>query len=140
MSAPAVPGSSREAARKLLKFLGLTAAAVITASLPIVFGLVMLISAALHRPLVASVLRRWPRLAGPIPPADPARLHAAAARLTIVWGIGLVIVGLLQGIGAVTAGLSVTNPASLAIRTLAALLILVVMAIRTVTYLKRAAR
>lgn len=139
MNTHAIPAPPRQPARAVPKLLGLAAAAVIIALVPVIFGLALLISAVARRPLIAALLRRWPGLVGLTPPADQARLRPATARMTIIWGLVLLATGLLQGIGAISAGLSVTNPDGIAIRTLFALIVLVIMSIRTVGYLRRAA-
>jgi hypothetical protein len=139
VSTHAILAPPRQVTRSVPRLLGLAAAAVIIALVPVIFGLALLVSALARRPLIPAMLRRWPRLAGLTPPADPARLDPAAARMTVTWGVVLLATGLLQGIGAIAAGLSVTNPAGIAIRTLFALIVLVTMAVRTVGYLRRSA-
>lgn len=139
MNTPAIPAPAAQPARTVMRGLALTAAAVLIALLPVVFGLALLASALAHRPLMAAVLRRWSRLTGTAPAPGPAWMRPAASRLTIVWGAVLLAVGLLQGIGAVAVGLSITDPASLAIRTLFALIVLVILSISTVAYLHRVA-
>ena len=130
MHAPTTPG------RVIAIGAALIVAAIIVAQLPIVFGLALLISALARRPLLAAALRRWPDPPRTAAAPGPGRLRSAATRLTVVWGIVLVVVGLVQGIGAVVAGLSITNPASLAIRTLFAMAVMALTAAATVRYLR----
>jgi hypothetical protein len=70
----------------------------------VVVALVLLVSAARGRPLFG-------RRGGP----------ALAQKLTILWGVGLFVIGLLQGAGAVFAGMSVTNATDFLMRMLASL-------------------
>ena len=76
-------------------------ALVLGAVLPAIAGIVLLGSVALRRPL----LDRW------VPPAK-------AGSLTVLWGVGLVIAGVLQGVGAFIAGMSITDPDGFGMRTL----------------------
>jgi hypothetical protein len=116
------------------------AAGIVASLLPIVFGAAFLVSVVIHRPLVAVLARRWPSLSGgPLDQESP-RIRSALSRITTVWGVVLLAVGILQGVGAIVAGLSITNPASAAVRTLFALAVLIVMTIGTAAYLRRSAQ
>jgi hypothetical protein len=77
--------------------------------IPAAAGVIFLASLAARRPLIAVAARRWPWLTGR-PPAQARR--RAVTGLTALWGIGVLAAGTAQGIGAVTAGLAITNPAS----------------------------
>lgn len=113
------------------------AAGIVASLLPIVFGAVFLVSVVIHRPLVAMLARRWPSLSGgPLDQESP-RIRSALSRITTVWGVVLLAIGILQGVGAIVAGLSITNPLSVAVRTLFALAVLIVMSIGTAAYLRR---
>jgi hypothetical protein len=53
-----------------------------------------------------------------------------------VWGAALLAIGAIQGLGAVLAGLPVTNPASVAVRTLFALAALAALSTGTAAHLR----
>jgi hypothetical protein len=120
--------------------IALTGAAVAAALVPVVFGVAFLVSVLIHRPLVAVLARRWRWLAGVSLDMDSPGIQPALSRVTTVWGVVLLAVGILQGIGAMMAGLSITNPASVAVRTLFALAVLAAMSIGTSAYLRRTLR
>ena len=104
---------------------GLTAAALISAVIPAAAGLAFLISLVARRPLVAVAARRWPWLTGR--PATPPP-HRTLTGLTAAWGIGLLSAGAVQGVGAITGGLTLTSPASFAGRALIALAVEAILA------------
>jgi len=94
------------------------ATAIVASLAPVVFGVAFLVSVLIHRPLAAMLARRWPWLSGgPLDQESP-RIRSVLSRTTTVWGVVLLAVGMLQGVGAMVAGLSITNPASVAVRTL----------------------
>jgi hypothetical protein len=120
-----------------LTVLTLTATAIAASIVPVLFGIAFIASALARRPLMVTLTRRWPRLAGgPLDQESP-QVKVALSRPTTMWGVVLLVIGMLQGIGALAAGLSITNPASVAIRTLAALTVLAVLWISTTAYLRR---
>lgn len=120
-----------------LTILALTATAIAASIVPVLFGIAFIASALARRPLMATLTRRWPRLAGgPLDQESP-QVKLALSRLTTTWGAVLLATGILQGIGALAAGLSITNPASFAVRTLAALAVLAALWISTTAYLRR---
>ena len=91
-------------------------AVVLAAVLPALAGVVLLGSVAIRRPL----LDRWLRSPTGSPP-NPTTARASAATatwLTVLWGVGLVIAGVLQGVGALVAGTPITDPTGFAMRTL----------------------
>jgi hypothetical protein len=111
--------------------------AVLAASvLPVVFGLAFLGSARARRPLMATVTRHWHWLGGGHPEQDSSRARRDLSRLTVRWGVAFLVIGAFQGIGAVLAGLSVTDPVSVGIRALLALAVYAIMCIRTAAYLR----
>jgi hypothetical protein len=131
--APASPPSRPTASMTVAAL----AAGIVASLLPLVFGAAFLVSVVIHRPLVAMLARRWPSLSGgPLDQESP-RIRSALSRITTVWGVVLLAIGILQGVGAIVAGLSITNPASFAARTLFALAVLIVMSIGTAAYLRR---
>jgi hypothetical protein len=71
------------------------------ALMPALIALILLGSVAWGRPLVGR--RGTPAL---------------ARAVTIAWGVGLIVIGLVQGASAMLLGMSVTNPTDLIIRTL----------------------
>jgi hypothetical protein len=110
----------------------LAAAALVSAVIPAAAGLAFLISLVARRPLIAVAARRWSWLAGR-QPAQPSR--RALTGLTAAWGIGLLAAAAVQGAGAITGGLSLTNPAGFAVRALIALAVEAVLAATTVAWL-----
>jgi hypothetical protein len=115
MTADVVPGSSN--IRHGLRSAALAAvAALATATLPIVVGAALLVSAFLGRPLLAApwlALRLRPARPGQ-PVAAPGR--AAFTRATIGSGLVLIAVGAAQGLGALLFGISITTFTGLALR------------------------
>ena len=111
---------------------GLAAAALVSAVIPAAAALAFLISLAARRPLVAVAAGRWPWLAGR-PAAQPS--HRTLTGLTAAWGIGLLAAAAVQGAGAITGGLTLTTPASLAARALIALAIQAILAALTIAWL-----
>ncbi len=91
-------------------------ALVLAAILPALAGVVLLGSVALRRPL----LGRW--LASPgrgAPnPATTGSPAPNATSLTVLWGVGMIIAGALQGVPAFVAGVSITDPTGFLMRTL----------------------
>jgi hypothetical protein len=84
--------------------------------------------------LIAVAARRWPWLTGHPPAQAPPR---ALTGLTALWGIGLPAAGAAQGIGAITGGLAITNPASFAAKALIALAVEAILAASTIAWLRR---
>ena len=115
----------------------LAAAAIAACLLPVVFGFAFLASVMARRPLIVALARRWPWLTGGSLDQHSPQMRSLLARTTTVWGVVLLAVGIIQGIGAVMAGLSVTNPASVAIRTLFALAVLAALSAGTATTFRR---
>ena len=91
-------------------------AVIVGALLPVLVALVLLGSALLNRPLLGRVVRRWPALAR----AVTAEGRGVVTRMTVVWGIGLLAIGVLQG-AAELAGLSITDPVGIVVRTVGSL-------------------
>ena len=75
--------------------------ALVAALLPVVIALILLGSLVWGRPLLG---RR----------ATP----AVSRTVTSAWGVGLIVIGLLQGASAMVLGMSITDPTDLLIRTL----------------------
>jgi hypothetical protein len=115
----------------------LAAAALAASLLPAAFGLAFLVSVMARRPLFTALARHWPWLTGGSLDQPSPQARSALARATTVWGVVLLAVGIIQGIGAVLAGLSVTNPASVAIRTLFALVVLAALSAGTAASFRR---
>ena len=87
--------------------LSLVLALLSAAVLPAVFGVALLVSAALRRPLLTRALA----------PADDARSNL----LTLAWGGALMVIAAIQLAGAAAGFGSITSPAGLGIRTALAL-------------------
>ena len=113
----------------------LAAGAIIGAVLPALAGLVLLGSAALRRPVLGR--RIFTRIDGAAGPAATWQSDRAATRLTLVWGTGLVLTGLVQGLMVLTTGASVTDPAGMLTRTLVGLAGEALLAVATLVWLSR---
>lgn len=113
---------------------GLGTAALVSAVIPAAAGLVLLISLAARRPLIAVAARRWPWLTGRAPAQLP---HRTLTGLTAAWGIGLLAAAAVQGAGAITGGLTFTSPASFTARALIALAAEAILAAATIGWLHR---
>jgi hypothetical protein len=106
-------------------------ALLVGALVPVLVALVLLGSALLHRPLFARLLRRWPALAR----AAAVEGHAVVTRMTVIWGIGLLVIGGLQG-AAELAGLSLTDPIGILLRAVGSLALEAVLYIASNAYLE----
>src|SRR5262245_5489652 len=84
-----VPAASSKTGPSISTLVALLAGAV----LPVLVALVLLGSALLQRPLFGRLVRRWPALAR----AVAAEGHGVVTRMTVAWGIGLLVIGALQG-------------------------------------------
>jgi hypothetical protein len=132
--APVPTARSRPTVRTLA---ALAAVAVASAVLPILAGLAFLSSLATHRPLIATAARRWPWLSGRPTDHQPRRDRRVMNGLTTMWGIAMLAVGAAQGIGAIVAGLTITDPASFTARVLIALAVEATLTVVTIAYLRR---
>src|SRR5215831_756822 len=133
MTGTASAHSPRTAAPGPARMAAIVLAAIAAAVLPALAGLVLLGSAALRRPLLAW----WARIPGPAPAGPASRNPAAGSRLTVAWGTGLLLVGLAQGLVAVTAGTPLTDPAGMITRTLIGVAGEALLAIATLAWLRR---
>ena len=106
--------------------------ALLAALLPVLVGLVLLVSALLNKPLIAKI--------GPYLPGwttvQRASTPDSIRRVTIWSGLALIAVGILQGVSELM-GLSLFDPAGLAVRTLGSLILVAVIASATIRNLKR---
>ena len=106
--------------------------ALLAALLPVLVGLVLLVSPLLNTPLIARI--------GPYLPGwttvQSASTPDSIRRVTIWSGLALIAVGILQGVSELL-GLSLFDPAGLAVRTLGSLILVAVIASATIRYLKR---
>jgi hypothetical protein len=107
---------------------GPRAIALLGASLvPVAFGAVLLVSAIVGRPLLAkSVVTR-----------SRASDFSDHWRLTVLWGVGLLVLGVAQFAGAAEGVMSITNPIGLVTRTLFALASELLLIVATMAYLRR---
>ena len=129
-SASKSPRSGRSTAASVA---ALAAGAIIGAILPALAGLVLLGSAALRRPVLGR--RIFSRIDGASGPVATWQSERAAIRLTLVWGAGLVLTGLVQGLMVLTTGASVTDPAGMLTRTLVGLAGEALLAVATLIWL-----
>jgi hypothetical protein len=109
-------------------------AALIAAVVPALVGLVLLGSAALRRPMLGRPARTSAHAASGPAGAEQAR---RATRLTLAWGTGLLITGLVQGLLALTSGISLANPAGMLTRTLIGIAGVAVLALGTLVWRSR---
>ena len=128
---PAAPARYRAPATTVA---ALAAGALAGAVIPAAAGLAFLISLVARRPLIATAARRWPWLTGR-PAAQPS--HLALTGLTVAWSIGMLAAAAVQGAGALTGGLSLTSPAGFTARALIALAVEAILAVITITWLRR---
>jgi hypothetical protein len=97
-----------------------TALALIAALIPIVVAAILLGSVVRGRPLLGR--EEAPR---------------TGRTLTIMWGVGLVVIGLLQGASALLAGMSVADPTDFLIRLAASLALEGLLLVGTRTFVAR---
>jgi hypothetical protein len=101
---------------------GLAAAALIAGAIvPAIVALALLVSVALHRPLLARAAQR--------------RRGLSAARLTIVWAVAMVVIAVAQGAGAILGIASIATPAGFVARSGFALAVEAVALVATAVYL-----
>jgi len=97
-------------------------ALLIASALPIVAAIVLLLSEAFGRSLLSSLRFGWK-----VPPTSGWEFHPdRVTSVTYTWSIALIVIGVLQGAGAVFMGLSVFDPVGFAVRMLGAMLLEVV--------------
>jgi hypothetical protein len=98
---------------------------VLAAALPAVFAVVFLVSAALRRPVLG--------------PALPQSQGEVAQRLTVLWGIALLLIAAFQAAGALVGIGSLASAAGVAARLAFALAAEIVLLGGTLLYLRRSA-
>ena len=114
------PGRRRDGEQ--VRHWGLSAVGLIAGAIvPAAVAVALLVSLAVHRPLVA-------RAAGP--PGG-----STATRLTIAWALTMVAIAAVQGAGAILGMASITTPAGLAARSGFALAVEAVALVATAMYL-----
>ena len=133
MTAGSASKSPRSGGNTAAWVAAVAAGAIIGAVLPALAGLVLLGSAALRRPVLGR--RIFTRIDGDSDPAAAWQSDRAATRLTLVWGAGLVLTGLVQGLMVLTTGASVTDPAGMLTRTLVGLAGEALLAVATLIWL-----
>ena len=101
----------------------LGAGLVLAAVIPAVFAVVFLVSAALRRPVLRPALARGS--------------DKIAQRVTVVWGIALLVIAASQGAGALVGVSSITSAAGLAARVAFALAAEAILLGGTLLYLRR---
>jgi len=106
-------------------------ALLVGAVLPVFVALVLLGSALLDRPLFSRLVDRWPALER----AVVVEGHGVVTRMTVAWGIGLLVIGVLQG-AAELLGLSITDPVGIVVRTLGSLALEAVLYMASNAYLR----
>lgn len=94
---------------------------------PVLVAIALLVSLARHRPLGARYLE-------PLPPegASP----DIARRITLIWGIGLLLIGALQAMFSTMSGLSLLDPFNIVARILGALALETALLTGTTLYLR----
>jgi hypothetical protein len=126
------PTAQLRSHRTSLPIVGLTT--VVASTLPVLIAVVLFVSAVSRRPLLAKRSRWWWNPLGDRLEQSPAQV---ASRLTLWWSLAFTIIGALQGLAAVLAGLSITDPTDTLVRSAGALLLEALVAGATVSYLRR---
>jgi phosphate/sulfate permease len=94
-------------------------AALIAAALPILVAIALLVAESRGRGLLS-----WPRFRWLVPPRQTSvGLPDDVKRVTFTWSLALIVVGVVQGVGAALVGLSVFDPVGFTVRLLGALLL-----------------
>ena len=122
-----IPAPASKTRPSIWTLVGLLVGAV----LPVLVALVLLGSALLHCPLFGRLVPRWPALKC----AVAVEGDAVVARMTVAWGIGLLVIGGLQG-AAELLGLSITDPVGIVVRTLGSLALEAVLYLASNSYLR----
>jgi hypothetical protein len=107
--------------------------ALVSAILPVVVGLVLLVSAIQDKPLLSRIgqyVPGWTKIESGSRPS-PVR------RITAWWGLSLIAIGILQGATEILGGLSLFDPAGFAIRTIGALALEALVVGVTIGYMER---
>jgi hypothetical protein len=126
-----LPAHSSKTRRSIWTLLAL----LVGALLPVLVALVLLCSALVNRPLFGRLVPRWPALAQ----AAAVDGRAVVRRMTVLWGIGLLVIGAVQG-AAELVGLSITDPGGIIVRTLGSLALEAVLSIASTAYLRTRSR
>jgi hypothetical protein len=137
MTADSPTASSPLAVTRVARMAAAALAALIAAVVPALAGLVLLGSAAFRRPMLG---RPAGTSAHAVSGPAAAEQTRRASRLTLAWGTGLVITGLVQGILALTSGISLANPAGMLTRTLIGIAGVAFLALGTLVWRKRSTR
>ena len=134
MTAGSPTTSSPMAGTTVARVAAAALAALVAAVVPALAGLVLLGSAALRRPILG-------RPAGTSAPASSgpaaAKQTRRATRLTLAWGTGLLVTGLVQGLLALTSGISLANPSGMLTRTLVGIAGVAFLALGTLVWRRR---
>jgi hypothetical protein len=96
---------------------------------PVLIAVALLASVALHRPFLARYLESDTR--------EDCPETGLARRLTLIWGIGLLLIGGMQAAFSTTANLSLLGPLDILIRTFGALALEGVLLTVTALYIRR---
>lgn len=112
---------------------GVVFTGLIASTLPVLIGVMMLLSLAGERPLLARRSKVWWNpIARRLDTASP----TVVRRLTTWWGVALVAIGALQVVAQLV-GLSITNPVDIFVRSIGALAVEMAVAVTTRRYLLR---
>ena len=126
MTVATPPAATQPGETRLRPTIVLTMLAVAIA--PVLVAIALLVSVVRQRPLLARYLER---------PAHGAIDTAGVARrITIGWGIGLLVIGVLQFVFTAAAGLALLNPVDLLVRTLGAFALEAVLLAATLFYVR----
>ena len=101
------------------------------ALLPVLVALVLLGSVLVRRPLFSRLRDRWPALDR----AAAVEGRSVVTRMTLVWAIGLLVIGGLQGVVELV-GLSITDPVGIIVRTFGSLALEAVLYVASNAYLR----
>jgi len=126
--------SSPFAGTRVARVAAAALATLIAAVVPALVGLVLLGSAALRRPMLGRPAGTSTHVASGPAAAQQTR---RATRLTLAWGSGLLITGLVQGLLALTSGISLANPSDMLTRTLIGMAGVAFLALGTLVWRRR---
>ena len=125
--------SSPFAGTRVARVAAAALATLIAAVVPALVGLVLLGSAALRRPMLGRPAGTSTHAASGPAAAQQTR---RATRLTLAWGSGLLITGLVQGLP-LTSGISLANPSGMLTRTLIGMAGVAFLALGTLVWRRR---
>ena len=110
--------------------------AAVAAVLPVLVGLVLLLSVNSARPILSRKSKWW---WNPLSKWMDGSSPTLVRSVTVWWAVAFLAVGALQGASAVFANLSITNPVDALVRSVGALVVEAAIVLVTITGLRRRA-